>query len=191
MPSGDVVSEVLALLMFGHDTGAVTLAWAFAHLYSHPQYVQDDPDMLRACLFESMRLCPVVVHLTRTATEPLEVGGYALKQGERVAPCLWLAHHNPDVFEAAGVFRPERFLEGRSSGWMPFGMGTRVCVGRPYVLHQMQVVLSTFVRHVRAELAPGYSVRPVRQLVLMAPSEGVPLVASHILSRGRPVVAEI
>ena len=33
----DLIQELLALLLFGHDTGAATMAWAIAHLYSDPR----------------------------------------------------------------------------------------------------------------------------------------------------------
>jgi cytochrome P450 len=53
-----LITEILALLLFGHDTGAAQMAWALAHLLQHGQAerASQDPAWLEACLRESMRL---------------------------------------------------------------------------------------------------------------------------------------
>ena len=197
LPEDEIVSEVLSLLMFGHDTGAVTMAWALFHLWSHreaslrireecrripPADAGGNPSdhvYLGACLKESMRLCPVVVHLTRVASRPTRIGGHHLPQGTRIYPCSYLAHRDPDVFPRPDEFRPERFLEGNEYpySYFPFGLGSRTCVGKDFVSRQMILILSTIVRETDLEIASGYEGRPVRQMVLMAPLHGTRMVA--------------
>jgi cytochrome P450 len=186
----DLVEEVLSLLLFGHDTAAATLAWAFAHVYRDRGAVERiraeaggngdapaDPDglvFLRACLQESMRLCPVVVHLSRTAAADLRIGDFAVRRGQTVVPCTYLAQHNPAVFPEPYAFRPERFVNGQryEHAFFPFGFGGRTCVGKPFALRQMALILSTAVRCVSLELAPGYQPVPARHLVLIVPRGG-------------------
>jgi cytochrome P450 len=197
LPEDEVVSEVLSLLMFGHDTGAVTMAWAFYHLWSHPEVnlkIREEcrriPPVdaggslsghvyLEACLKESMRLCPVVVHLTRVASRPTRIGEHRLPEGTRIYPCAYLAHRDPAVFPRPDEFRPERFLEGGEYpySYFPFGLGSRTCVGKDFVSRQMLLILSTIVRETKLEIAEGYEGRPVRQMVLMAPVHGTRMVA--------------
>jgi len=182
----EIAAEILALLLFGHDTGAATMAWAMAHIYQDQASldrieqelaVTDAPEtmpFLEACLNESMRLCPVVVHLTRVASKETTLAGYKLKAGDVVIPCTYLAQHHPAIFEAPDQFRPERFLGGQSYpyAFFPFGLGSRTCVGKPLVLRQMLLIASTLIKHERFMLAPGYEPQPVRHMVLIVPKDG-------------------
>ena len=184
LPDGEIVSEVLALLLFGHDTGAATLAWAFAHLHRHPEALQKIREeaeahvYLRACLEESMRLCPVVVHLTRVARWETRIGGETVPAGTRVFPSAYLAQRNPEVFPEPNRFLPERFLEGKTfeGSYFPFGFGARTCIGRHFVTRQMMLLTSTILRHADLELLPGDRSRPVRRLVLILPEGGTRMV---------------
>jgi cytochrome P450 len=175
-----LITEILALLLLGHDTGAAQMAWALAHLLQHGQAERAAADgrWLEACLRESMRLCPVVVHLTRVAREPVQIGGFDIPEGGRVCPSAWLAQHNPQLWPEPEHFDPGRFLQGPvpAHAWFPFGLGRRICVGMPFVMRQMQLVLGTLLQEARLALAPGYRPEPARQMVLVVPSRGCPLV---------------
>jgi cytochrome P450 len=186
----DLVEEVLSLLLFGHDTAAATMAWAFVHIFQDCKLVDrirdetgeetsDPPNpealpFLRACIQESMRLCPVVVHLARTAAADLRLGGVEVPRGQKVIPCTYLAQHNPRVFPEPYAFRPERFQSGQryDHSYFPFGFGSRTCVGKPFAMRQMLLVLATAVGSVDLELAPGYQPKPARHLVLIVPRGG-------------------
>jgi cytochrome P450 len=177
----EIATEVLALLLFGHDTGAATLAWAFAHLHQHPEALERaraDGSYLEACLQESMRLCPVVVHVTRVARRGLRIGGHAIPAGTRIFPSAYLAQRNPEVFPEPDRFRPERFLAGRAyeGSYFPFGFSPRTCIGRHFVLRQMTLMTSTILRLADLTLAPGYEARPERRLVLILPRHGTRMV---------------
>jgi cytochrome P450 len=198
----DLATEVLTLLMFGHDTGAAAMAWAMAHLLQHPEAMEQARaeagtggalargPYLEACIRESMRLCPVVVHVTRVARRDLEIGGYRVRQGERVLPSAYLAHHNQEVFPGPERFMPQRFLNGHNYGYsyFPFGIGGRVCLGEPFAMRQMALILSTFVAQACLEFAPGYEAQPVRNLVLIMPRRGT-LVVNKAVSPVRVITA--
>jgi cytochrome P450 family 110 len=177
----EIATEVLALLLFGHDTGAATLAWAFAHLHQHPEALERaraEGSYLEACLQESMRLCPVVVHVTRVARRDLRIGGHDIPAGTRIFPSAYLAQRNPEVFPEPNRFRPERFLAGRAyeGSYFPFGFSPRTCIGRHFVLRQMTLMTSTILRLANLALAPGYEAHPERRLVLILPRHGTRMV---------------
>jgi cytochrome P450 len=183
LPEDEVIDETLALLLFGHDTGAAALAWAFAQIWSHPAVAarvreDDDPAYLEACLKESLRLCPVVVHVTRIAPRATRLGNWEIPAGARIFPCAYLAQRDPEVFPEPAAFRPERFLDGQTyeGSWFPFGLGARTCIGNRFALRQMQLIASTTARHADLALAPGYEPAPVRRLVLVLPRLGTPMV---------------
>jgi unspecific monooxygenase len=121
-----------------------------------------------------MRLCPVVVHLTRHAVRSTSVGPHAIAKDERVLPCAYLAHHNPAVFDEPYAFRPQRFLGGRDyrNAYFPFGFGSRICAGMPFALRQMVTMTGLFASHLSYQLAEPQRIRPARKMVLIVPSGG-------------------
>jgi cytochrome P450 family 110 len=188
----ELVSESITFLLFGHDTTAAAMGWVLYHLGRHRtirQRVIDewnengeaDPEAnsqltsyTRAVVEESMRLCPVVVHLTRHAIRATSVGLHAIAKDERVLPCAYLAHHNPAVFEDPYSFRPERFLGQRDyrNAYFPFGFGSRICAGMPFALRQMVTLTGLFVSRLSYQLAEPDRIRPTRKMVLIVPSGG-------------------
>jgi len=69
----------------------------------------------------------------------------------------WVAHHNKDVFgEDAALFRPERWLSSTSSPeqlaamekyYMPFGLGSRTCIGKNISLLEISKLVPHLIRH--------------------------------------------
>ncbi len=186
----EIVSETVTFLLFGHDTTAASLGWVLTHLLADASASERaraevfaagesaPPEafpFLRSAIEESMRLCPVVVHLTRHAIAATQVGGHAVPRDTRVLPCMYLAHRNPQVFERANTFVADRFLENASRyrhAYFPFGLGDRVCAGMPMALRQMVLLLARLLRHGRFELVEPAKIRPVRKLVIIVPSGG-------------------
>ena len=72
-----------------------------------------------------------------------------------IAPSIYLLHRRPDIYPEPTAFRPERFLE-RAPGtyeWIPFGGGTRRCLGASFAQFEMQTVLEVVLRSVRLRAA--------------------------------------
>jgi cytochrome P450 family 110 len=189
LPEDEIACEALALLLFGHDTAAAALAWAFVHIWKRGEVVarireEHDPLYLEACLKESLRLSPVVVHMTRIAPHATRIGGWDVPAGARIFPCAYLAQRDPGIFPEPDAFRPERFLNGQTyeGAWFPFGLGGRTCIGNRFALRQMQLIAGTVARHADLSLAPGYEPAPVRRLVLIVPRQGAPMVLRRVNS---------
>ena len=189
-----LITEVLTLLMFGHDTSAQTMTWAIALLHQNQESLEkvreevnavslEDPlspnsfPYLQACINESMRMRPVVVHITRVVNRPLMIGDVELVQGDRVAPSPWLTHHNPSYWPNPSQYDPERFL-GRPPApftWLPFGIGQRTCIGRAFAQRQMPMIFAGILRNRRLKLAANYTPAPERNMVLIVPKDGCPM----------------
>jgi cytochrome P450 family 110 len=185
----EIVSEVITFLLFGHDTSAAAMGWVFNDLLRH-EGTQDrardeargasgDPaeyPFIRSLIQESMRLSPVVVHLTRHAIGRTQVGPHPVAEGERVLPCMYLAHRNPAVFADAQRFVAERFMQPPPLAWrnayFPFGLGQRLCAGMPLALRQMVVILARLLETSRFRLVAPGEVKAVRKMVLMVPAGG-------------------
>lgn len=194
MSEAEMVAELFALLAFGHDTTSASMAWAFAHIYQHPEAVariQAEPfgpqdldvetSFTQACIHESMRLSPIVVQLFRVAEQDVELPGHAIRKDEMVMPCIYLAHHNPQIFAQPECFIPERFMDGSSylHSFFPYGFGTRLCLGKPLAERQLPLILSTVAKNANLALASGYTPDPVRYMFFVAPRAGALMVRKN------------
>jgi len=163
MSDEEMRDELLTLLVAGHETTATSLSWAVERLVRHPEKLErlraeverGREEYLTATIQETLRLRPVISIVLRKLTEPVEIGGYELPAGVSVAPCVYLAHRNPEVYPEPDRFLPERFLENPPGTytWIPFGGGVRRCLGAQFAQFEMAVVLRELVR--RHEIRPA------------------------------------
>ena len=158
MTNSDIADELLTLLAAGHETTATTLAWATERLRRHPAVLadlvdevdKDDGDSLRqAVITEVQRTRPVINLVGRTIrAESMELGPWVLPRGTTAAISIGLMHANPSLFPEPERFRPSRWLDAKPDlyQWIPFGGGTRRCIGAAFANMEMNVVLRTMLR---------------------------------------------
>lgn len=174
--------QLITLLVAGHETTAIGLAWTLERLVRHPdvlaRVLAEERDgrtaYLDATIRETLRMRPVIPGVVRQLTEARRLGGWEIPAGVHVAPSIYLIHHRADLYPEPDCFRPERFLtqQPRSHEWLPFGGGVRRCLGASFALHEMQLVLRTLLHHV--ELVPtqrrGEGMR--RRIITFTPARG-------------------
>jgi cytochrome P450 len=169
--------QLATLLAAGHETTATALAWALERLARHPDALarlHGDDAYLDATVKEVLRVRPVLSITSRRVLQPLTIGGYTLPPGVYVSPCLYLAHRRPELWPDPTSFRPERFLEGAPEpySWVPFGGGTRRCLGAAFASLEMREVLRAVAA--RFALVPDRKAgeRMRRRSVTLAPARG-------------------
>jgi cytochrome P450 len=177
----------MTLLLAGHETTATGLAWTFDLLLHHPEaqarlvaeLEAGEPEYLDAVIEESLRIRPVVPITGRLLHRRATLCGYSLDPGTVVLVAIYMAHTNPDTFAEPFAFRPERFLDDgpETYSWVPFGGGTRRCIGAAFAQMEMRVVLRTVLGSVRLEAADPRLERPVRRNVTMSPRGGTRVIA--------------
>jgi len=147
------------LLIAGYETTASSLAWIVERATRHPHVLAEleasvgrgEDGYVDAVVAEGMRVRSVAPFTLRLVVKPFELEGLRLEPGVIVAPFIALVHRRPDVYPDPHVFRPERFL-GTKPGmytWIPFGGGVRRCLGGPFALLEMRVVLRTILEELR------------------------------------------
>lgn len=170
--------ELLPQLMFGHETTAATFAWCFALLYpeAKARIAAGEEAFTLAYVQECMRLCPPVAQLTRVALRDLQLGRWKVACGGVVMPAIPRLH--ADGWERSQSLVPERFLGAAPDPhhYCPFGVGERICPGKPMALRQLVIMLQTVLQQFDLRPLPHYQVRPTRQLFLVAPARGTPVV---------------
>jgi cytochrome P450 family 135 len=156
----EVRDELLTLLLAGHETTATGLAWTF-DLVLHDARVraraeQGEERYLDAVIKEALRIRPVIPGVGRVVREaPFAIGGYEVPVGVEINPSIRAIHRRGDLYPRPRVFSPERFLSEDAPDtytWVPFGGGTRRCLGASFALTEMRVVLARVLE--RADLRP-------------------------------------
>jgi cytochrome P450 family 135 len=187
MSDAEVRDQLMTLLLAGHETTATALAWAFDLLFRAPDKLErlreelaagEGEQYLESVVKETLRVRPVVPFVGRRLKEPAELGGYDLPAGTDVMPAILLVHTRRDVYADPYEFRPERFLDGspETFGWIPFGGGTRRCIGAAFAEFEMRVVLATILRRATLRPAMDRPERVVRRNVTLSPRGGTPAV---------------
>ena len=190
MDDGEIRDQLMTLLLAGHETTATALAWTFDLVFRTPGAMErlrsavdgDDRDYIDAVGQEALRLRPVIPMIGRTLTKGGRLGPWDLPPGTDVFPAIYLVHRRADLYPEPLEFRPERFLDGETPGfaWIPFGGGTRRCLGAAFAQFEMRVVLSRVLSAVELESTASAPERMVRRNVTLSPKRGTP---ARILSR--------
>jgi cytochrome P450 len=106
--------------------------------------------------------------------EPFDLGGYEIPVGAMIAPCIYLTHRRADIYPDPYLFRPERFLEQppETYSWLPFGGGSRRCIGASFAVLEMSTVLRAVAA--KLSLAPSAQApeRIRRRAIILAPERG-------------------
>jgi cytochrome P450 family 135 len=186
MSDAELRDQLMTLLMAGHETTATGLAWAFDLLFRAPQKLQrlraelaeGGHEYLDAAIEETLRMRPVVPFIGRELRVPAELAGYELPEGTVVMPSIYLAHTRQDLYPDPKSFRPERFLDGgpETYSWIPFGGGTRRCIGAAFAQLEMRVVLRTVLGQAELRPATDQAEPIVRRNVTLSPRNGTPAI---------------
>jgi cytochrome P450 len=189
MTEDALINEVLVLLLAGHDTTANTISWLL-YLVAGDREVQQRlagiakatidtqgairNDYFNAVINESMRVYPPAWVADREALTADHYGDYSYPAGTIIVTYFYGLHRNPDYWEHAGNFEPERFLDEngklrKRNAFYPFGAGPRMCIGNNFAMAEMCCFLHAFFSKFKVsstdqvpELRPLLTLRPDR-----------------------------
>jgi cytochrome P450 len=201
MSDAEIRHELVTMVIAGHETVAAALAWTLM-LIAEDQGVQDrlraeltqhagpvslmgHRDTLpwtRAVVDESLRLFPPAWALSRRARSDDVIAGRAVPAGTLAIISPWLVHRRSESWPDPLTFRPDRFLgaTGTPSGYLPFGQGPRLCIGREFALGEMVVVLSRLLTTYQVDVPDGWSRPRAEAKVAVHPHGGMPLVVTRL-----------
>ena len=191
--------EAMTIFLAGHETTANALAWSWYLLSQHPEAearlhaeldaavgarpptAADLPRLpyARMVLAESMRLYPPAWVIGRRATEPYAVRGETLPARTVVLVSPWVLHRDPRWWPEPEAFRPERWADDAAErprlAYLPFGAGTRVCIGEQFAWMEGVLLLATIAQRWRLRLVAGHPVVP-QAIITLRPRHGLRMV---------------
>ncbi|MGR3377366.1 cytochrome P450 [Salipiger abyssi] len=196
MSPRDLLHNMQFFIVAGHETTALSLAWAL-YLLAHDQPAQDRAreeakDVLQggpcgheeldrmpgitAILDETMRLYPPVGMLARNVREADTLYDREIRSRETIFVNTWSLHRHHDYWERPDHFDPTRFGPDQQRDrylHLPFGAGPRVCVGANFAMMQAGIILATLLSRYR--FAPkGPRPEPIMHMTVR-PDPGVTL----------------
>jgi cytochrome P450 len=196
----EIRDQVMTLMFAGHDTSTSTLTFMLHELARHPevtrrlhaeqeevlggksptaQQLEKEMPYLDMVLDEVLRLYPPAWIGPRRAVREFQFGGYTVPRDAYVNYCSWASHRLPEAFPQPEAFIPERFTRDRKAAlprgaYVPFGGGSRICIGKRFGQTEVKLVATKLLQRLRVDSLPGRTVT-IRQMPTLSPKNGLPM----------------
>jgi retinoid hydroxylase len=170
--------QAITLLFAGHDTTTTTFTFLAHELGRHPDArdaverelegvvgarqasaaVLDGEALpvLERSLKETLRMYPAAWVGPRRTTREVTLAGVRVPAEIGVHYSSWATHHLPQLYPDPFRFEPDRFLPEREAqlprgAYIPFGGGTRMCLGKRFGEYELRTLASVLFSRVRLE----------------------------------------
>ncbi|ROT68379.1 Cytochrome P450 2L1 [Penaeus vannamei] len=182
----DLCILILDLFFAGSETTVGTLAFMFFYLANHPEVqrkfqaeidevlpkgtlatLEDRSRMpfTEAVIHEVLRVSSLAsLGIPHVAVRDTTLGGYLLPKGTIVWTAALTMHHDPRFWNDPEKFMPERWLDDqgkfatKKEGFLPFGVGKRVCVGESLVRMELFIISTAIFQSLSVSPPPGSKV---------------------------------
>jgi cytochrome P450 len=202
MNTGEIRDNLLTFIVAGHETTALTLAWAL-YLCAFDEDVQNRArdearrvlqgraasgedvarlPFIRQIIDEALRLYPPAGIVSRTARRDDVLRNRAIAAGDTVMIPIYALGRHHRLWDAPDTFRPERFADRDTIdrfAYLPFGDGPRICIGASFALQEAVIILATLLSRFRFRAVPGRDPKPV-MIITLRPEGGVWLTAEPL-----------
>ncbi|KAL5753059.1 hypothetical protein ACOSP7_023235 [Xanthoceras sorbifolium] len=199
---------IQVILLAGTDTSTITLEWAMSNLLNHPEVLKkardemdaqvgqerlvDESDLpklqyVQSIISETLRLYPAApLLLPHMSSSDCTVEGYHVPADTILLVNAWAIHRDPNLWDEATSFKPERFERGDSerNKLMAFGMGRRACPGMSLAQRVIGLTLGSLIQCFEWERVDGKEIDMTLGKGITMP-KAEPLVA---MCKSRPIV---
>jgi cytochrome P450 len=183
MTDQQTYDEVLTLLTAGIETTALALSWIFHEIAKNPDVEQrlqteidevldgrpvgvDDVRKLtytHQVVNEVLRMYPIWI-LMRRATADVDLDGVKIPEGAEVILSPHALHFDPTSYDSPDTFDPDRWSPERTEdlpkgAFIPFGAGTRQCIGNVFAQTEIVITVATVIAKWRLVPVAGQQVR--------------------------------
>jgi cytochrome P450 len=193
----EIIGHTGVIFAAGHETSSNTLTWTLLLISQFPEITRklvteintvlagrvptvadlDKLTYLDWVIKESMRVLPTVVINERILAQDTELGGYRIKAGMHIHFSLYHLHKMAELYPEPYDFKPERWQTINPSPYeySPFSAGHRMCIGAPFAMMEIKIVLAMLLQRYRLQAIPGTKVD--RQgVITISPKDGLPLI---------------
>ncbi len=200
MRDPDLRDTVMTMFFAGHETSALAITWTSYVLATHPRVawrLQAELDHVlgqrlptyadlekltytRMVIQETMRLYPPAWILSRSAGVESEIGGFCIPIHTSILISQYLTHRHPDFWDRPEEFDPDRFASGGRGGqhryaYFPFGGGPHQCIGEPFAMMEILLIVAMVAQRYKLRLPPGQRVEP-HPILTLRPKNGISMI---------------
>ena len=194
----ELQDEIRTFFLAGHETTATSLTWANYLLATNKDVrekmineihavigVDRNPtyedlsklEFMDQVINEILRLYPPIYIFTRISLKDDVIDGYSIPKGSNLMMSQFTIHHDPLLWKDPESFNPERFRNEKLKdmhkyAFFPFGGGPRTCIGKPFALLEMKVILTKIYQNHVFELKSTNKIYPTPHFTLR-PSEDI------------------
>jgi cytochrome P450 len=203
MSDQQIRDEALTLFLAGHETTANALMWSWYLLSQNPASATkfyDEVDRVLAgrlptfdnlprlkytegVFAEAMRLYPPAWVIGRRAKTEFTMGEFSVPARSILMISPYVVHRDPRWFPDPTQFNPDRWSlpdDRPKFSYVPFGGGTRICIGERFAWMEGVLLLATVAQRWRFKLVPGHPVQNAALITLRA-KHGMKMVAEERL----------
>lgn len=180
----EIRDQMMTMLLAGHETSANLVTWIFYALSKNPEvekrfHEEIDNIDLEASPFdlysklsytqqiikEGLRMYPPAWLIYRESEGEVELLGETFKKGSTFMICTYAMHRNEAYFSQPEVFNPDRFAEESGEehpnfAYVPFGGGSRSCIGSRFAMMETTLILAMLGKTFTFSLEDTPSVLP-------------------------------
>nr|GEV29377.1 costunolide synthase [Tanacetum cinerariifolium]GEV30302.1 costunolide synthase [Tanacetum cinerariifolium] len=170
LETNNIKAILLDMFVGGTETSSITIIWAMAELIRNPVMMKKVQSEVREAfdgkktiteadiqslsymhlvVKETLRLhSPTPLMLPHECNQACKVDGYDIQAKQKVIINIWACQTDPDYWEDAETFKPERFEKttidymGTDYEYLPFGAGRRMCPGITFGITTMEFFLA-------------------------------------------------
>ncbi|MBV9944623.1 MAG: cytochrome P450 [Solirubrobacterales bacterium] len=181
LPTGVVRDQAVTLLFAGHDTTTTTFTFLLYELgrgRAAREAVEQELEevigrrvptaaeldghalpVLERALKETLRCYPAAWVGPRRSIRDVTLGGVHVPADIGVHYSSWATHHLGSLYPDPFRFDPDRFLPEREAAlprgaYIPFGGGSRMCLGKRFAEYELRALAAVLLTRVRFELCP-------------------------------------
>ncbi|RXH95084.1 hypothetical protein DVH24_024768 [Malus domestica] len=181
----EVVDECKTFFFEGHETTALAITWTMLLLATHQDWQDQlreeirevvgdkeiDVNMLSGLkkmgwvmMNEVLRLYPSAPNEQRQAKADIQVShDLSIASGTNMWIDIVGMHHDPALWDDdVNEFKPERFKDNihggckHEMGYLPFGFGGRMCIGRNLTFLEYKIVLTLILSRFSFTISPTF-----------------------------------
>ena len=175
---GELLDELITLIVAGFETSANTLNWVWYLVAKHPdvetklieEATREVPNVsaisvesltamqyTQQALEETLRLYPPVWLFTRRSVETDELENFDVPPGTNIYLSPFVLHRSAHYWPDPDQFDPDRFAPAdkpkKDRPYFPFSLGPRRCLGEYFSFLEMKVHLGLLLPRFRMRLA--------------------------------------
>ncbi|HET6426585.1 MAG TPA: cytochrome P450 [Planctomycetaceae bacterium] len=188
----ELIGQTALIFAAAHLTTAHSLTWGLFLLAQHPSVMQrvwkefhahlhdgfpspEEVARLVECelaLKESMRILPASAYSQRIATVATQLGGMSLPKYSVVIFSQYITHRRREFYADPAAYIPHRWaaLSPSPYAYLPFGAGSRMCVGGPLAMLILKTAIPTILQRYKLTMVPHSDVSGRVVSTMLSPS---------------------